>query len=264
MNISDTGIDGGKAFDWGKTSQDYAKYRDIYPQEFYEKIVSLGLCTKGQRVLDIGTGTGVIPRNMYRYGADWTGTDISENQIQQAVRLAQSDGMNITFKVSSAEKLDFPYSSFDTATACQCFFYFDPSQIYSVLSKLLAENGRLLIAYMSWIPSESEIARKSEELVLKYNPQWTGADYKRTPIYIHENAYQYFSLVHSEQFDLNVRFTRESWNGRIKACRGTGASLSPSVLAEWEKEHISMLNTYAPSEFDVIHGVSLAVLENKK
>ena len=32
-------IDGGKAFDWGKTSEDYARFRDIYPEEFYEKIV---------------------------------------------------------------------------------------------------------------------------------------------------------------------------------------------------------------------------------
>ena len=35
MEIKDNRIDSGKAFDWGKTSVDYAKYRDIYPQEFY-------------------------------------------------------------------------------------------------------------------------------------------------------------------------------------------------------------------------------------
>ena len=37
-------INGGKGFDWGKVSADYAKYRDIYPQEFYQKILELGLC----------------------------------------------------------------------------------------------------------------------------------------------------------------------------------------------------------------------------
>ena len=63
-------IDGGKPFDWGKTSQDYAKYRDIYPKVFYQKIADRGLCVKGQKVLDIGTGTGVLPRNMYRFGAE--------------------------------------------------------------------------------------------------------------------------------------------------------------------------------------------------
>ena len=36
MNISKKSIDGGKAFDWGRTSEDYAKYRDIYPAAFYD------------------------------------------------------------------------------------------------------------------------------------------------------------------------------------------------------------------------------------
>ena len=79
------GIDKGKPFDWGKVSDEYAKYRDIYPEEFYDYIVSLGLCTSGQYVLDIGTGTGVLPRSMYRFGPKWVGTDISENQIKLGV-----------------------------------------------------------------------------------------------------------------------------------------------------------------------------------
>ena len=49
--IQDRRIDAGKGFDWGRTSQDYAKYRDIYPEEFYQKIIEHGLCTKGQQVL---------------------------------------------------------------------------------------------------------------------------------------------------------------------------------------------------------------------
>lgn len=62
-------IDSGRGFDWGKVSYEYAKYRDIYPQEFYQKIIDLGLCKDGQKVLDLGTGTGVLPRNLYSYGA---------------------------------------------------------------------------------------------------------------------------------------------------------------------------------------------------
>ena len=120
MEIRNAEIDGGKAFDWGRTSEDYAKYRDIYPPLFYEKILSRGLCRDGQRVLDIGTGTGVIPRNLYRFGARWTGTDIAENQITQAKRLAAENGMDIDFRTSATEALDFPDGSFDVITACQC------------------------------------------------------------------------------------------------------------------------------------------------
>lgn len=84
MEITNKNIDHGKAFDWGRVSEDYGKYRDIYPDAFYKSIVDLGLCLKGQKVLDLGTGTGVLPRNLYPYGAEFIGTDISENQLAEA------------------------------------------------------------------------------------------------------------------------------------------------------------------------------------
>ena len=81
QSITEERIDGGRPFDWGRTSADYAKYRDIYPELFYRKLVDRGLCVKGQTVLDIGTGTGVLPRNLYRYGAAWVGIDSAGEQI---------------------------------------------------------------------------------------------------------------------------------------------------------------------------------------
>ncbi len=44
MKIKNKDIDAGKAFDFGKVSTDYAKFRDIYPQEFYHKILNRKLC----------------------------------------------------------------------------------------------------------------------------------------------------------------------------------------------------------------------------
>lgn len=131
-------IDNGNGFDWGKASADYAKYRDIYPSEFYQSIIDLGCCKGGQKVLDIGTGTGVIPRNMYKYGAEFIGTDISENQIKFEKEL--SKGMNIEYLVSSAEELDFPYESFDAVTAGQCFMYFDKQVIIPKIHGFLKQT----------------------------------------------------------------------------------------------------------------------------
>lgn len=94
-------IDNGRGFDWGKASADYAKYRDIYPPEFYQSIIDLGCCKSGQKVLDIGTGTGVIPRNMYKYGAEFIGTDISENQIKFAKELSKGIVFLTAINISS-------------------------------------------------------------------------------------------------------------------------------------------------------------------
>lgn len=226
MDIFKNDIDGGKAFDWGRTSSDYAKFRDIYPPVFFGKVTERGLCVKGQKVLDIGTGAGVVPRNMYKYGGEWTGSDISENQIAQAKSLAEENGMKIDFVVSAAEDLSFPEESFDVITACQCFFYFDYDKVIPKLAKLLKKGGRLIILFMAWLPDEDKIAGDSERLVLKYNPEWTGSGYTRQPVFIPEISYDYFDIEYTEDYDLMVPFTRESWNGRMKACRGVGASMT--------------------------------------
>lgn len=262
MNITDKSIDGGKAFDFGRISADYAKYRDIYPPEFYSRIAERGLCVKGQAVLDIGTGTGVLPRNMYRYGAKWTGADISAEQIEQARIL--SSGTDIEYIVSPTEKLDLPAGSFDVITACQCFFYFRHEEVMPLLYRMLRPDGRLLILYMAWLPYEDRIAGASEKLVLKYNPGWSGAGETVHPVWIPECYAERFDLTYHDEYRLNVHFTAEGWNGRMKACRGIGASLTADDTRKWEKEHRKLLSEIAPPEFDILHYAAVAELKKKQ
>ncbi|MBQ4364278.1 MAG: class I SAM-dependent methyltransferase [Oscillospiraceae bacterium] len=263
MEIRDDRIDSGKAFDWGRTSKEYAKYRDIYPDEFYKKIVNRGLCVTGQKVLDIGTGTGVLPRNMYQYGAEWVGTDISPEQIEQAKRISDADNKKIDFKVVSTEDIDFSDETFDVITACQCFWYFDHEKVMPKLSGILKKDGKLLILYMAWLPFEDKIAGESEKLVLKYSPEWSGAGEIRHPIWIPDVAYKYFEMEDHEEYDVMVPFTKESWHGRMKACRGVGASLSEEELVKWDAEHRELLDRIAPERFEVLHYSALTVLRRK-
>lgn len=257
-------IDNGKAFDWGRTSEDYSKFRDIYPPEFYEKILSFGLCTKGQTVLDIGTGTGVIPRNMYQYGAKFIGSDIAENQILFAKQLSKQANMDIDYLVSPAEEINFPDNTFDVATACQCFVYFDKAILLPNLVRMLKPEGRFAILFLNWLPKECEIANESEKLVLKYNPTWTGANMQRHFIQNTDWANELFDVEHHTTFDVNVRFTRDSWNGRIRACRGVGASLPEDKIEEFNKEHMELLEKIAPKSFDILHLAEMVVLKVKK
>lgn len=256
-------IDNGAAFDWGRTSENYAKYRDIYPDEFYNHILSFGLCKEGQKVLDIGTGTGVLPRNLYSHGADFTGIDISENQITQAKALADASHMNIRFACMPAEDIPFPDESFDVITACQCFFYFDHPVLAPRIHKLLKPAGSFAVMYMGWLPFEDVIAGKSENLVLNYNPSWTGFGDQRHPNFIPDIYEDFFTIEHEEVFDLQVPFTRESWNGRIKACRGIGASLSDAEINAFEKEHLALLRQIAPDHFNILHYAAITVMSKK-
>lgn len=193
-------IDFGKEFDWGKASKDYAKYRDIYPDEFYNKIIGLGYCKENQKVLDLATGTGVLPRNMYKFGAKWIGVDIAENQIKYAKLLSKD--FDINYIVSPVENLEFEENSFDVVTACQCFMYFDKNILIPKIHK------------------------------------WLKA------------------------FDIDVNFTRDTWHGRIKACRGIGTgALSEKEISKWEIEHKAMLSQY-PEKFTIPHYAAILDLKN--
>lgn len=255
-------IDNGKAFDWGRASRDYAKYRDIYPEEFYNKLAGLSIGVKGQKVLDLGTGTGVLPRNMYKYGAEWTGTDISENQVAYARELSKEAGMDISYSVVSAEDIDYPAKSFDIVTACQCFMYFDKSRLLPKVHFILKQGGHFCVLYMAWLPSESEIAKTSEEMVLKYNPSWTGGQMEKYQLHTPSWCSGLFVPANLVSFEIPITFTREGWHGRIKACRGIGASsLSAEEIAAWEKEHMEYMQT-VPEVFDILH--SVAIIDLKK
>lgn len=261
MEIRDRNIDGGKAFDWGRTSGDYAKYRDIYPDEFYKRITERGFCVSGQTVLDLGTGTGVLPRNMYKYGAKWIGADISPEQIEQA-RILSGD-KDIEYIASPAEKLSFPDGTFDVITACQCFWYFDHKLLAPVFHRMLKDGGCIVPLYMAWLPGEDKIAGECEKLILRYSPGWTGGGETVHPIYISEDYNGLFDIEYHDEYYLDVPFTRESWNGRLKACRGIGASLEPEQIAEWEKENMALLEKIAPEKFTVRHYGAIAVLRKK-
>lgn len=256
--MNHTQIDGGSSFDWSRASEYYAKFRDIYPEEFYRRIIDSGLCRDGQKVLDLGTGTGVLPRNLYRFGAEFTGADISPAQIEQAKQLSHTAGMNIHYLTASAESIDFPPNSFDVVTACQCFIYFDQPVALPKIHAVLKDKGHFCIIWMAWLPYEDTIANASEQLILKYNPSWTGGGYTRAEMPVSEWMKPLFKLENAISYDLPVAFTRESWHGRMLACRGMGASSLPQdTISLFEEEHKAMLNAY-PEHFEILHHITIS------
>lgn len=114
---------------------------------------------------------------------------------------------------------------------------------------------------MAWLPFESEIAKVSEDLVLKYNPEWSGAGMTRYELKAPEWSEGLFTVSNVIAFDLNVAFTRETWHGRIKACRGIGASsLSQDEIDKWEAEHLAYLST-VPEKFTIPHYATILDLK---
>lgn len=239
-------IDGGQAFDFGKTSEGYAMYRDIYPESMYKKLIGCGIGKRGQEICDLGSGTAVLPINMHATGAKFTSTDISENQIAFGKRASLERGFSdIRFKVCSAEDTGFKDGSFDAVTAVQCFHYFNAEKAAREIWRVLKPQGLFAKIFMDWLPFQDEKINEMEQLVLKYNPRWSGGGFKKYDYRFPEWARGLFTLEHMESYDETLRFSKEAWLKRVLTCRGVGASLSENKTAEFEKEYRAILEKYS-------------------
>lgn len=247
-----------KNWDWSSVSSEYAQFRDIYPQEFFSWLAETGVGRPGQRVLDTGTGTGAIPRAMAPLGAVWTGVDVSERQLDEARKL--SGDAPICWQTARAEDLPFPDGSFDAVTAVQCFWYFDAVLAATEFSRVLVPNGWLIFGYLGWLADEDAIARSSEQIILKYNPHWSGAHDSVRPLAIPDPYLAQFQLLKQEIRRYDIPFTRETWHGRLRACRGTRLEMSSNTFDAWDRDHRAMLAEKAPESFTVPHYAVLAVM----
>ena len=249
--MNDKNIDSGRSFDFGKTAQAYSLYRDIYPDELYNKLRERGVAADGTSWLDLGTGTGVLPSNLYNPKARITGVDISQEQISFARSAALKNNMNINYTVSPAEETGLPDDAFDVITAAQCFWYFDREKMRLEIGRMIKPGGMFIKIFMNW-DFDDPIASKSIMLVKKHNPLWSSGRNADADMYD-----DIFPHRHTEVFRAEIPFTRESWHGRMCACRGTLASMDEAAFNAWEAEHISFVNT-CPDEFKVSHDVYIS------
>ena len=241
-------IDGGNNFDWGRTAKLYAKSRNIYPQEFWEMLHSLGVGHNEQNILDIGTGTGILPMNMEPYGGKYIGLDLSSEMIEQAKTLVP----NADFICADAHNLPFDNNSFDIVTALQCWVYFDKEKLLPELHRVLKKDGNLYVMFLTWLPDEDEIIRKSFELVKRYNPTWSGFMKRVGNVNLHWLKNTDFSLERIIKKDFHLSFSKEGWCDRMVASRGVGATLSKEKIAEFRSDLAEILNNEA-EDLHILH-----------
>lgn len=255
---SDMKIDGGNVFDWGKTAESYAKSRNIYPQQFWDMLHNLGVGDTNQKVLDIGTGTGILPMNMKKFGGKYTGVDISSEMIEQA-KFADTDSFYVC---ADAHDLPFGDESFDVITALQCWVYFDKSVLLPEFHRVLKTNGSLFILFMTWLPDEDEIIRKSFAIVKRYNPRWSGF-MKRAELSDFHWLCKEFSVESFIKNDYRLLFSQESWCDRMIASRGIGATLNAEEIAAFKNDLMNMLQNEADDHFTVLHEAVIIKLKKE-
>lgn len=253
-------IDPGRSVDWSRSSADYARHRQGPPESFFAKLQALGIGLPGQRLLDLGTGTGLIARRLARQGARVAGIDIAAGQLAEARRLAAAEGLPVEFREAPAEDPPFADASFDAVTANQCWLYFDKARLLPRLRRLLAPGGLIMVSHFSWLPRADPIAAATEAIVLKHNPVWTGGDWDGAVALPPAWMTPDLEIRGFFLYDEAIPYTAEGWRGRIRACRGVGASLEPEAVAAVDRDLAAWLAAHAGERFAVRHRLDATIL----
>jgi 2-polyprenyl-3-methyl-5-hydroxy-6-metoxy-1,4-benzoquinol methylase len=97
---------------------------------------------KGKVLLDCGCGPGHTSVMLAKRGAIVTAFDTADGQLDTARRLAQANGVNVTFLCKPFEELDFPDESFDVVFGTFVLHHVDLPKASQQLARVLKPGGK--------------------------------------------------------------------------------------------------------------------------
>jgi SAM-dependent methyltransferase len=135
--------------DEGAYWADHARHFDRAVAAYHGTFMAACGIAPGERVLDIGCGTGQTTRDAARAAGPGQalGLDLSARMIELARRLAASQDIgNASFEQADAQIYPFPAGSADVAISrTGTMFFADPAAAFANIGRALRPGGRLVM-----------------------------------------------------------------------------------------------------------------------
>lgn len=124
---------------------------EVFTTSVAAQLVKHAQVHAGQRVLDVGCGTGVVAVTAARRGAHVTGLDLTPALLERARENSQIAGVNVDWREGDAEDLHFDDGAFDVVLS-QFGHIFAPRPNVAVAEMLRVLKPGGTIAFATWPP----------------------------------------------------------------------------------------------------------------
>lgn len=239
---------GDVAVNFGPTAHDYARYRTGFPPELFDGLAARGVGLPGHRVVDVGTGTGVLARAFAAAGCTVAGVDVAPELLAEAERCGAGEAA-VSYHRAPAEDTGLPAGAWDVVSAGQCWHWFDRPRAIAEARRLLTTGGALVICYRDFSTEPGTVGAASLQLARTYNPDWPEVGgLAENPHWRDELAAAGFGDLHGFAFDTVVPFTHEAWRGRMRSASGIGATLTPDRINAFDADLARLLHDRFPDQ----------------
>jgi SAM-dependent methyltransferase len=150
----------------------YSKSRPSYPIEFLDHLISANSLNESSKVADIGSGTGIITRQLLDRGLSVIAVEPNDD-----MRTAAEEALNqfvhfISIKVT-AEETTIPDKSVDLVIAAQAFHWFDHEKFKLECKRILKQEAKVALVWNSR-DFTSPLIIENAEICRWYCPNFYG------------------------------------------------------------------------------------------
>jgi ubiquinone/menaquinone biosynthesis C-methylase UbiE len=117
----------------------YARHRPSYPAVLVDEVLAHAAVGRGDRVADVGCGTGILTRLLAQRGLDVVGIDPNEDMLAEA----RAAGGPARYRRGEAEATGLDAASVALVTVAQAFHWFDAERALAELHRVLEPDGRV-------------------------------------------------------------------------------------------------------------------------
>ncbi|MFB9327146.1 methyltransferase domain-containing protein [Paenibacillus aurantiacus] len=160
--------------------QDYVKFRPSYPSALIDDWIRLADVQAGDRVADVGAGTGIFTRLLLDRGLEVLAVEPND-EMRIAAEQAVSPAQLAQFRsvAASAEETSLADGEVDAVVSAQAFHWFDPAATKVEFGRILKPGGTVALVWNKRDVTGNPFAVEYEALIHAFAPDYKDVGHQK-------------------------------------------------------------------------------------